>query len=71
MIKIPDDSKHQVIDKEAFLGSKIKSIRIPSQLIELKEGWCNYTKNLTKSSKISDCPYNPRYFCHEDKMIID
>ena len=38
VIEIPENSNLQIIDKNAFFGSKITSIRIPSELIDLKEG---------------------------------
>ena len=56
-----------VIEKNAFSYSTIKSITIPSELIELKEGWCVNTLLLTK---ITVSPKNPRYCLFEDKMII-
>ena len=66
-IEIPNDSKLQTIHEKAFHSSTIKSIRIPSELIELKDGWCNYTRNLTQ---IEVSPKNPRYCCFNEKMII-
>ena len=36
-------------------------------MIDLKEGWCHYTQNLTK---ISVSPKNPRYCCIDDEMIV-
>ena len=41
IVEIPDDSKLQMIDKYAFSWSAIESIKIPSKLVELKEGWCH------------------------------
>ncbi|KAK8897393.1 hypothetical protein M9Y10_015339 [Tritrichomonas musculus] len=67
VVEIPDNSKLQSIDKNAFDLSQIKCIKIPLELVDLKEGWCSFTYNLTK---ISVSPDNPRYFCYENKMII-
>ena len=67
IVEIPNDSKLRTIEKEAFSFSAIESIAIPSELIELKEGWCVYTANLTK---IEVSQQNRRYRCYEDKMII-
>lgn len=43
-IKFANDSEIQKIEKDAFYGSSIESISILSSLIELSDGWCNYTK---------------------------
>ena len=47
-IIIPNDSKLQTIESGAFSNSKIESFTIPSELIELKEGWCFGTSYLKK-----------------------
>ena len=66
MIETPNDSKLQTIDKHAITHSAIKSIRIQSKLVEIKEKY-HYTKNLTKK-EVS--PSNQQYCFIDDKMII-
>lgn len=45
-IEIPNDSKLQIIEKEAFAHSAIKSISIPPSLKELEDGWCSEASRL-------------------------
>lgn len=67
VIEIHNDSKLHMIDKNAFSYSAIKNIKIPSELVDLREGWCDTTKCLTKISVSSK---NTRYCSFDDKMII-
>lgn len=66
-LQFSPDSKLTKIEKEAFLYSTIYHIFIPSSLIELEEGWCQYTQNLIK---IDVDPNNPRYKYYDKKFII-
>ena len=66
-IKFTPDSKIQTIEEKAFILSSIESIMIPSNLINLKEGWCTLAHFLTKIELSSN---NPRYSILDDKMII-
>ena len=66
-IQFTNDSELQKIDENAFFNSSIERIIIPSQVTELKDGWCNCTAHLTKI-RISSS--NPRYSCLDEKMII-
>ena len=50
MIEIINDSKLQSINEYAFYDSKINIIRIPSELVDLKEGWRLGIDYLTKIS---------------------
>ena len=45
-IQFPTDSELQTIEEEAF-SSSIESIFIPASMIDLIEGWCEYTNKLT------------------------
>lgn len=42
-VEIEDNSNLKVIEKDAFLASSIESLSIPSNIIELKNEWCNGT----------------------------
>ena len=66
-IRFPEDSQLQSIDAYAFSKSSIESLTIPSSLIDLKDGWCEGTWNLTN---ISVMPRNPKFSCLDEKMII-
>ena len=57
----------RTIEKNAFYLTSIQSIKIPSKLVELKDGWCNVTAILTQ---IYVSPDNPRYFNYDDKFIL-
>ena len=66
-IEIPPESKLETIDENAFINSLFESISIPASLIDLEEGWYNFSRNLTK---IEVDPRNPRYSCIDGKMIV-
>lgn len=66
-IEVPEDSELEFIDEYAFYESSIEKITIPSKVIELKEGWCESTPNLTK---IEVSPDNPFFSAYDDKLII-
>ena len=66
-IKFALGSKIQTINKNAFIGTFIKSITIPSKLTELKNCWCYCTPKL---NKISVSPTNPYFKVYQNKFII-
>ena len=66
-IQITDDSKLCSIGRSSFSYSSIVSITIPSKLVDLQEGWCNATPNLTR---VNVSPNNPRYRSIGNKFII-
>ena len=66
-IEFEKNSKLQEIEESAFCGSSIESIEIPSGVIDIKE---NAFLDLEKLKKISFDPSNPRYYGHDEKMII-
>ncbi|KAK8897379.1 hypothetical protein M9Y10_015325 [Tritrichomonas musculus] len=66
-IEFPANSQVQSIEENAFYESSIERIAIPASVIELKEGWCNGTENLTE---IEINENNPRYSLYEDNFII-
>ena len=49
------------------VSSKIKEIYFPASLVELKDGWCSFTKKLTK---IIISPKNDQFILKEDKYLI-
>ncbi|KAK8838602.1 hypothetical protein M9Y10_033234 [Tritrichomonas musculus] len=66
-IEIPSEPKLETIDEYAFISSSIESFSIPASLIDLKEGWYQFSRNLTK---VEVDPRNPRYSCIDGKMIV-
>ena len=66
-IQFSSDSALRIINENAFFDSTIKSISIPSSLVELKKGWCNRTLMLTQ---IQIEPNNQRYSILNDEFII-
>lgn len=66
-IQFPKDSEVKTIAENAFWGSTVETIYFPSSVIELEDGWCDYTGNLTKI--IIDLS-NPRYSMYKDEYII-
>ena len=58
------DSFDQVLNQSQ---GTFESITIPSSVIDLKEGWCRGTTNLTQ---VRMSPSNPRYRFLDDIMII-
>lgn len=68
-IIFPDDSELHTIESKAFTNSTIQSITIPSKVINLAEGWCKSTPELTQ---ILISPNNPHftYLDNEHKIII-
>lgn len=56
-----------MVRKNAFYKSAIKSLYIPSCVIELKKGWCENTPNLIDVKVM----LNNKYFAiYDDKLII-
>lgn len=66
-VNFPNDSAVKTIEKNAFWGSSIKRIFIPSSITNLEDGWCDYTQYLTEIEVSSE---NPRYSKYGDKFII-
>lgn len=66
-LKFDPNSKLQVICKEAFLRSSIEAISFPSQLVNLKKGWCRWAYNITK---VRVNPENQRFKSFDDKFIL-
>ena len=66
-IEIAEDSKLQTIEENAFSLTPIQSLTIPSEVTDLRDGWCNFTNELTT---IKMSPSNPQYCCLDEKMII-
>ena len=66
-VEIPFDSKLRIIEREAFFDSTIESITIPSNLVELKEGWCCDTPKLTK---FIISPLNTHYINLDNNFIV-
>ena len=66
-IEIPKNSKLQTIGSSAFSNSKIEEIYFPTNLKELKEGWCNETKELTK---IIISPSNKQFIFKDNKYLL-
>lgn len=66
-IQFPKNSECQTIEDSALIESKIQSISIPASLIDLQDGWCDFTNNLTEIIIDVD---NPRYAIYENVMII-
>ncbi|KAK8834051.1 hypothetical protein M9Y10_031528 [Tritrichomonas musculus] len=67
IIKFVEDSAVSTIHGNAFLYSNIEEIYFPKSLIELKEGWCSGTRNLTR---IIISPSNGQFIFKEDKYLI-
>ena len=63
-IIIPNDSQLQVIEKEAFRGTLIENIFIPSTLSDLQDGWCS---GMSKLKNITINPENKHYKYQELK----
>lgn len=66
-IEISNNSKLEIIQKEAFYDSSIESLTIPASLIDLNEGWCSGVCNL---NIININPNNERYSFFDEKFII-
>lgn len=45
-IEFAPNSQIKSFKKDAFIGSTIKILTIPSSVVELEDGWCNYTPKL-------------------------
>ncbi|KAK8892608.1 hypothetical protein M9Y10_029847 [Tritrichomonas musculus] len=65
--EIPENSKLYTICHDAFNGSPIRYLFIPSQLAELKNGWCANTPIL---NEICISPKNKHFKLIEEKMIV-
>lgn len=61
------NSKLRIISKDAFIYSSIETLLIPSKVTDLKDGWCQYTKEL---NRIKIMPDNHCYQLYKDKFII-
>ena len=66
-IQNPIDSLIEMIDTNVFNGSHINSLTIPSQVTNLKPGWCCCTKFL---NKVSVNPKNRQLTSINDKIIL-
>lgn len=66
--EVPNNSQLQTIEKCAFNYTPIKSSKIPSKLIELKEGWCS---GVTKLNRIFVMPENPRFSCVDGEFLFE
>ena len=65
-VEIPTNSNLQIIERNAFLFSKIEEIYFPTSLEKLKEGWCN-SKYL---KKIIISPSNDHFIFKDDKYLL-
>lgn len=65
-IEIPEDSILETVSYKAFCGSSIESIKFPSCLIELENGWCGGTPQLTK---VQIDENNGRYLVYNDFVL--
>ena len=65
-VEIPENSKLQIIENKAFCQSSIENISLPSNLIELKNGWCYDPSNLNEI-KINQ---NNQYFQYYQNDFI-
>ena len=61
------NSELQIIGTDAFRGSQIESLTIPSSITNLQEGWCSY---LEKLIKINIFQSNKNYTLYQDKFIL-
>lgn len=66
-IDFPENSELETIGSGAFDESSIRSLSIPSSVINLDEKWC---QNIYKLTKISIDPNNKRYSYYNDSIII-
>lgn len=66
-LNIPENSELHEIEEGAFEITSHEELTIPSNLTELKEGWCNKTRNL---KRIKMMPINPRYVLNDGKIIL-
>ena len=60
-------SKLKTIEKYAFNGSSIECLTMPSSLVELKDGWCSNTPNLTCFTVM---PRNKHFINFENNFIV-
>ncbi|KAK8838436.1 hypothetical protein M9Y10_033062 [Tritrichomonas musculus] len=66
-IQFPTDSGLKRIEKGAFKYQELESIILPSSLCELEDGWCVYTRKLTK---IKLMPNNQHFMYLDDKILL-
>ncbi|KAK8841185.1 hypothetical protein M9Y10_027385 [Tritrichomonas musculus] len=66
-IEISNDSNLKSIRNKAFKSTNLKSIFIPSSLIELEDGWCYKTQNLMK---VLISPKNDHFLCLNQQFIL-
>ena len=62
------NSKIESIEKKAFFESSLKKIKIPSSIVDLKEGWCECTQKLTDIEIIQSEIQNISIF--DEKFIV-
>lgn len=67
-VEIPSDSCLQKIDKEAFSRSSIECLSFPSNVVELKDGWCCQSSSLFNINIYLKEDQNFVYF--DDKFIL-
>lgn len=65
-VDFESNSKIQVIEQSAFLGTPIESFTIPSNLIDFKIGWCNNAKKLNNIKITSD----DNLFFYKNQIIL-
>lgn len=66
-IEFAPNSELRTIESNAFNGSNIRRLSLPSSLNCLKSGWCAETKEL---KKVTIQPNNKNFMNIDDKMII-
>lgn len=66
-IEFSPDSNLHFIESRAFFGTSIKSLSIPSNVSEFKDGWCDSANMITK---VEVSPKNPNFMCCDEKLII-
>ena len=66
-IEISPDSELRRIEKNAFCGTKIESLFIPSKVCELEDGWCSETTSLNEVKIMLN---NQHFKLIDDKLII-
>lgn len=68
-VSFHENSELQIIEKDAFCGSKIERLEIPSGVVELKEGWCNKTKYLNDLN-LFQTDKKPNFIQYDGKLIL-
>ena len=66
-VQIPEYSELQIIKEKAFSFSSIESIFIPSSVLKLEEGWCDWANKLFR---ISVSENNEHYSSFNKKFVL-